>query len=138
MEGTMSAKSVASPTPLLSRPALWVAAWLVAWIGARIVLEIPESPTWARVAAALAPTPLAAAALLAILRGARELDELERRIQLEALATAFVLAMLLIMTLGLMELAVTLNRDDWSYRHVWAMLPMLYFAGLAFARRRYS
>lgn len=134
----MPAKPVASPTPLLARPVVWGAAWFAAWIGARIVLESPSVPTWARVAAALAPTPIAAMALLAILRGARELDELERRIQLEALAFAFVLAVLLIMTLGLMELAVTLNRDDWSYRHVWAMLPPMYFAGLVFARRRYS
>lgn len=77
-------------------------------------------------------------ALLTIIRGARELDELEKRIQLEALAFAFVLALLLIMTLGLMELAITLNRDDWSYRHVWAMLPMLYFGGVVIARKRYS
>ena len=134
----MSAKSVATPTPLLARPLLWGAAWLLAWFGARIALESTSVPTWARVAAALAPTPIAGMALLTIIRGARELDELEQRIQLEALAFAFVLAVLLLMTLGLMELAITLNRDDWSYRHVWAMLPMLYFAGLAFARRRYA
>ena len=134
----MSAKSIATSTPLFARPVLWVGSWFAAWIGARAVLESPSIPTWARIAAALAPVPLAAAALLTIVRGARELDELERRIQLEALATAFVLAVLLIMTLGLMELAVTLNRDDWSYRHVWAMLPMLYLAGMVFARRRYS
>ena len=134
----MSAKSVATPTPLLARPVVWGAAWFAAWIGARIVLENPSAPAWVRVAAALAPTPIAGMALLAIIRGARELDELERRIQLEALAFAFVLAVLLIMTLGLMELAITLNRDDWSYRHVWAMLPPMYFAGLVLARRRYA
>ena len=136
----MSTKSVATPTttPFFARPYVWGTAWFVAWIGARVVLESPSVPTWARVATALAPTPLAAAALLTIIRGARELDELERRIQLEALAFAFVLAVLLIMTLGLMELAITLNRDDWSYRHVWAMLPPLYFAGLVVARKRYS
>jgi hypothetical protein len=138
MEFFMSAKSVAGPTTMLARPAVWIAAWFAAWLGARVVLESQSAPTWVRVAAALAPTPIAGAALLSIIRGARELDELERRIQLEALAVAFVLAMLLIMTLGLMELAVTLNRDDWSYRHVWAMLPLLYLAGLTFARRRYS
>jgi len=134
----MSAKPVAAPTPLLSRPVLWIGAWFVAWIGARVVLESPSVPTWARLVAALAPAPLGAAALLTIVRGARELDELEQRIQLEALAIAFVLAVLLLMTLGLMELAVTLNPDDWSYRHVWAMLPMLYLAGFVFARRRYA
>ncbi len=133
----MSAKSAVSTTSLLSRPGIWVTAWFVTWLVARGVLE-STMPTWLRVVAALAPTPIAAAALVTIVRGARELDELEKRIQLEALAIAFVLAVLLIMTLGLMELAVTLNRDDWSYRHVWAMLPPLYFAGLVIARRRYS
>lgn len=134
----MSAKSLATRTPLLARPMLWGAAWFAAWIGARMVLESASVPPWGRVMAALAPTPIAGAALYTIIRGARDLDELEQRIQLEALAFAFVLAVLLLMTLGLMELAITLNRDDWSYRHVWAMLPMLYFAGLAFARRRYA
>jgi hypothetical protein len=102
------------------------------------VLESTTVPVWARVAAALAPVPLAAMALAMTIRGAREMDELERRIQLEALAIAFILALLLIMTLGLMELAITLNRDDWSYRHVWAMLPMFYFGGVVWARKRYS
>jgi hypothetical protein len=90
------------------------------------------------VVAALAPTPVAAGALLALIRSARDLDELEKRIQLEALGVAFVLAILLLMTLGLIELAIPLNRDDWSFRHVWAMLPMLYFGGLVMARRRYA
>jgi hypothetical protein len=133
----MTVKTVASPTPLLYRPGPWVAAWFATWIGARIVLE-SSAPTWLRVVAALAPAPIAGFALLAIIRGARELDELEQRIQLEALAFGFVLAVLLLMTLGLLELAVTLNRDDWSYRHVWAILPTLYFLGLVIARRRYS
>lgn len=133
----MSAKSV-TPAPLVARPMVWTVAWFAAWLGARIVLESPSVPTWARVVAALAPAPIAGMALLTIVRASRNLDELEQRIQLEALAFAFVLAVLLLMTLGLMELAVVLNRDDWSYRHVWAMLPALYFGGLALARRRYE
>lgn len=120
-----------------SHPGRWVVAWLVLWFGARFVLEA-GGPTWIRVVAALAPTPVAAGALLALIRSARDLDELEQRIQLEALGVAFVLAILLLMTLGLLELAIPLNRDDWSYRHVWAMLPMLYFGGLVMARRRYA
>ena len=134
----MAAKPVSTTTPLIAQPALWVAAWFAAWVVARIVLESSSVPAWARVAAALAPVPLAGAALLTIIRGARELDELEKRIQLEALAFAFVLTVLLLMTLGLLELAIALNRNDWSYRHVWAMLPMLYFGGVILARKRYS
>ena len=132
-----AAKSISNSTPLLARPVLWGAAWFIAWFVARALLE-SNVPTWARVVAALAPAPLAAAALYTIVRRARELDELERRIQLEALAFAFVLAVLLLMTLGLMELAVPLDRDDWSFRHVWALLPTLYFGGLVIARRRYA
>jgi hypothetical protein len=133
----MSAKSAHSPSSVLSRPGPWVGAWFATWFAARAILE-SSAPPWMRIVAALAPTPVAGVALLAIIRGARELDELEKRIQLEALAFAFVLAVLLLMTLGLLELAITLNRDDWSYRHVWAMLPMLYFGGLVVARRRYA
>ena len=136
----MSAKPTVTGTPssFFARPIVWGAAWFAAWIAARAILESDSVPIWVRVAAALAPVPLAGAALFTIIGGARELDELEQRFQLEALAFAFVLSLLLIMTLGLMELAVTLNRDDWSYRHVWAMLPLLYFGGLIVARKRDS
>ncbi|RIK73904.1 hypothetical protein DCC62_16355 [candidate division KSB1 bacterium] len=66
------------------------------------------------------------------------MDELERRIQLEALVIAFPLAILLIMTLGLLELAVPLSPENWSYRHIWPFLTMFYFIGLAIARKRYE
>jgi hypothetical protein len=134
----MSAKTAVRPSPLLNRPLVWVIAWFVSWVIARAVLENTSVPAWGRIAAALLPTPIAGMALFTVIRGARELDELEKRIQLEALAFAFLIAVLLLMTLGLMELAITLNRDDWSYRHVWGMLPTLYFAGLIIARRRYA
>jgi hypothetical protein len=65
------------------------------------------------------------------------MDELEQRIHLEALAVAFPLALILLMTLGLLELATKLPPEDFSYRHVWAFLPIFYFGGLALARRRY-
>jgi hypothetical protein len=133
----LSAKPAVSSNPILSRPGYWVATWFLTWVGARFLLE-GAVPAWARIVAALLPAPIAGVSLLMILRSARELDELEQRIQLEALAIAFVLALLLIMTLGLMELAVTLNRDDWSYRHVWAMLPLFYLLGLVITRRRYA
>jgi len=134
----MDAKTAAHPGSIITRPIFWTSAWVISWLGARVVLEATTLPTWVRVAAAIAPVALGAVALLTIVREARELDELEKRIQLEALAIAFLLSMLLIMTLGLMELAVTLNRNDWSYRHVWPMLFLFYVGGLVFARKRYS
>jgi hypothetical protein len=65
------------------------------------------------------------------------MDELERRIQLEALAIAFPIGSLLLMTLGLLQRVVTLSMEDWSYRHVWGFFPILYLFGLTISRRRY-
>jgi hypothetical protein len=114
-----------------------VALFLVAYMVARGLLETVTTPA-VRVAAALLPIPPFILWLILMVRGARELDELQRRIQLEALAFAFPLTLILLLTLGLLEIAIELNPDDWSYRHVWAMLPLFYFMGLALAKRRYE
>lgn len=111
---------------------------LVACLGARVAVEFAGLPLWARIAAAVAPVPLFVAWAAAFTRSVREeADELERRIQLEALAFAFACSFALLMGLGLLELVVRLPPQDLSYRHVWAMLPIFYFGGLALARRRY-
>jgi hypothetical protein len=118
-------------------PAL-AAVWVLAYFGARGVLEQADLTTGVRVAAALAPIPFFAACLVRMITGIRQLDELERRIHLEALAVAFPLGIVLLMTLGLLQRAVTLKFDDWSYGHVWPLMFTFYFLGLAFARRRYT
>ena len=46
--------------------------------------------------------------------------------------------MLLLTTLALMERAVALKFEDWSYAHVWIYLPVFYLGGLTLARRRYA
>jgi hypothetical protein len=121
-----------------ANPLIWAIVWLAFYFGARGILESSSLESWQRVIVALAPIPIAAITLATIVRGARQLDELELRIQLEALATAFLLAILFLMTLGLLQRAITLEFEDWSYAHVWAMLPTLYFLGLFLARRRYA
>ena len=71
------------------------------------------------------------------IRMLRACDELHQRIQLEALAVAFPLSILLIVTLGLLERVLVLPPGDWSFRHIWPVMIMFYFVGLAFARKRY-
>ena len=110
---------------------------LLSYVAARALLELVASPQ-VRVAAALLPIPFFALWLLTIVRGIRALDELERRIQLEAIAIAFPLTLILLLTLGLLEIAVTLPREDLSYRHIWSFLPLFYIFGLTIARRRYQ
>jgi hypothetical protein len=113
------------------------ALFAASYVGAAAALKSLEMSSGARIALALSPFPFFVAFLVAEIRVLRQVDELERRIQLEALAIAFPAAVLLLMALALLERAVPLSPQDWSYRHVWAFLPLLYFAGLGVARRRY-
>ena len=113
-------------------------AWALSFLAARLGLEATQFGSAGAVLLALLPVPFFAAFLVCLISGVRRSDELERRVQLEALAVAFPLTMLLLMLLGLLELATELNRDDCSHRHVWMFLPLLYFGGMALARRRYQ
>lgn len=112
--------------------------WFVAYWGARAVLENPDLAVGLKVAAALVPIPIFALFLLLFIRLIRSMDELERRIQLEALAIAYPLAVLLLMTLGLLQRAVHLPFEDWSYAHVWMYVVIFYFLSIPWVARRYQ
>lgn len=123
--------SVRLPTAVL------LAVWIGSYFGARALIPSLTEGSWARIGAAalpVVPTVVLVWHLAGVVRG---LDELHRRVHLEALAAAFVLAVVTLWTLGLLELAVVLDRENWSYRHVWALLPVYYFVGLAVSWRRY-
>ena len=113
------------------------AAFLVLFFGARLLLELDILATSLRIAIALAPLPAFACFLWLFVQSVSTADELERRIQLEALAIAFPLTISLIMTLGLLEIAVPLPPEDWSYRHIWPFIYVFYLFGLVKARKRY-
>lgn len=112
--------------------------WLLVYFTARGVLEANTLEKWVRVAVALAPIPVFAGFLVSFVRAIRSLDELERRIHLEAMAVAFPLGILLLQTLGLMQRAVALKFEDWSYAHVWIYLPIFYVLSLGVVRKWYT
>ena len=121
-------------TRLLIRGLLWVSIYLLS----RGLLEMVSGPAWTRIAIAMLPVPFFVWYLWTWFKGAKAMDELQRRIELEALGFAFPAAVVLLMTIGLLDVAITLPEDDFSLRNVWAMMPMLYYAGLWRAQRRYA
>lgn len=112
--------------------------WAITFIGARAVLEGSTVSGVGRVLLALVPLPFFIVALVGVIQRIRAMDELERRIQLEALAVAFPLSLVLLMTLALLEVAQPLDPRNWSYRHLWPFPILFYTIGLALARRRYQ
>ncbi len=112
--------------------------WILTYFVSRGVLETADLSSTARIVVALIPAIPFAAFLWLWITNIGQLDEMERKIQMEALAFAFPMAILLLMVLGLLQLAIPLSPEDWSYRHVWSFLPLFYFAGLALAWRKYK
>jgi len=112
--------------------------WLIAYFAARGLLESTSLDTWQRVTIALLPVPLFGAFLWSYVRVVRSMDELERKIHLEALGIAFCLGLLLLTTLALMQRAVNLRFEDWSYAHVWFYLPLFYFFSIPIVSKRYD
>lgn len=116
-----------------------VAIWAVVFLGARLALDKDlQLPAWAKVMAAIAPILPTALLLWVVVSAIRGLDELHRRVHLEALSIAFPLSILLLVTLGFLQLAIDLPAEDWSYGHVWPLLPAFYLVGLCVAWRHYK
>jgi hypothetical protein len=113
--------------------------WFLTYFGVRAAAESPNSFSKpALIAIVLVPVVPAALFLYFFIRDIRQMDELQRRIQLEALAFAYPLTLLLLMTLGLLQLVMDLNPADWSYRHVWQFVIVFYLFGVGLSVRRYQ
>ncbi len=111
----------------------------VVYIAARAVLKQPGLAPPLQTAAALLPLPFFLFFVYYEIRLIRRFDELDRKIQLEALAFAFPGIVVVLMTLGLLQTAgFSLSPEDWSYRHVWLLAMVFYVLGVGFARKRYQ
>jgi heme/copper-type cytochrome/quinol oxidase subunit 4 len=113
-------------------------AWFLSYLAVRMAVESAERFSRAAlIAIVILPVIPAGLFLYFFITDMRLKDELQRRIQLEALAIAYPLILLLILTLGLLQLAVNLNPADWSYRHLGPFVILFYVLGLWVSTRRY-
>jgi hypothetical protein len=84
---------------------------------------------------ALSPMLPAAATAWVVLRELRRIDELQRRVQFEALGFSFAGTAILTFSYGFLE---GLGYPRLSMFTVWPILAVLWVVGLALARRRYQ
>jgi hypothetical protein len=120
-------------TRLLVRGLLWISIYLLS----RGLLELTAFAPPVRVAIALLPLPFFVWYLWTWMKGVGEMDELQRRIELEALGFAFPATLVFLMKVGLMDLAIGIDPENFSLHNLWLMLPVLYYIGLWRAQRRY-
>jgi peptidoglycan/LPS O-acetylase OafA/YrhL len=112
--------------------------WGASFIGARLLLDQPDLGAGTRALLAFGPTLPFVGFLIGAVGMSREVDEMERRVQVEALANAFGLTLLLIATLALAQRAGFAKYEDFSYGHILPMLLLFYLGSMVFARRRYT
>jgi len=107
--------------------------FVLAYFGARLVLKLPEAGAALKVAAAVVPAMAFLWFAWSFVHLMRKLDELQRRIQLEALAIAYPLAIAIVMMISLFQKAGYLEWEP-----MWSYLPITYYLGLFIAQRRYQ
>ena len=105
---------------------------LVLVVSVALIQRDPQSP-W-RYALAVAPVVPAFFALLAFIRFLGRMDELQRRIQLEAIGLSFAATSMLTFTYGFLE---DVGFPSLSYGWILPLMVMLWGLGLALASRRY-
>lgn len=97
-----------------------------------IINRFPAAP-W-RYAVVLVPIVPLAFVARAVVGFLRETDELQRRMQLEALGFAFGVGSVITFAVGLLQI-VGLPTLSWMF--VWPVFAVLWVLGLALAKRRY-
>ena len=84
---------------------------------------------------ALLPMLPAVGVIIAVIRHLKRIDELEQRIQLEALAIAFMATAFITFGYGFLE---NVGFPHISWFAVWPIMVVLWIIGQAIARRRYG
>lgn len=109
-------------------------AYAVTLIVAMLLIQAHPNAAW-RAPVAVAPVIPIAFALVAVIRAFGRMDELQRRIQLDAVGSAFGATAIITFTYGFLEVA---GFPQMSYLWVLPLMMVLWAIGLGIATRRYA
>lgn len=119
---------------------VWVyaAVWVVSYVGSLFALKSLNIPTAAGIVLTVVTVMAFGLFVYKYYRSIFFMDEVHVKIHMEAIVIAFSLGLLLLMTLGLVDLFVDLNPEDWSYRLLVPILIAFYLMGYFISTRKYS
>lgn len=122
---------------LSDRVPVYAFIWAGSYIGSLGAMKTLELSPAVGIMLTLVPAIAFALFLYKFYRSLYFMDEVQIKIQMEAVVVAFALALFTIMTLGLIDLAVELQPEDWSYRFLVPLFVAYYFIGLFISKRKY-
>jgi NAD/NADP transhydrogenase beta subunit len=122
---------------LRNRVLVYAIIWCLSYVGSIFAMKSLELPLEAGIALTIITVLAFATLIYKYYKSIYFMDEVHIKVQMEAVVIAFSLGLLLILTLGLLELFVKLNNEDWSYRHLVPYFFIFYFIGLFFSKRKY-
>ncbi len=111
--------------------------WLLVAIACGWGLRHLEPGPALRLVLALLPVIPGLVYLALVFRSIRAMDELEHRIQFEAVSFAFLGSLVVSLTYGMLQKSGFFRNWPWDWEGIWLMLMVLWAAGYFRARRRY-
>ena len=123
---------------LNDRVLIYAILWCLSYVGSLFAIKSLQIPIEASVVLTFISVLAFALFIYKYFRSIVFMDEVQVKIQMEALVLAFALGLLLVMTLGLIDLFLVLNPEDWNYRFLVPIFIAFYFLGLFTAKRKYN
>ena len=123
---------------LNDRVLIYAVIWCLSYVGSLFALKTLDLPK--EVGIVLTSVTVLAFVLFIYkyYRSIFFMDEVQVKIQMEAVVIAFSMGLTLLITLGLLDLFISLSKDDWSYRHLVPIFVASYFFGLFISKRKYN
>ena len=111
--------------------------WIITYLVCLLIVKKLLLPKWAGLSLALIPAVAFAMFIYRYIKKISSMDEVEIRIQFEAVVWGFSLALLLPMILGSLNLVIILNNKNWDYLSLVNYFVLFYFIGLIISQRKY-
>ena len=120
------------------RVVFFAALWFISYTVCLLTIKKASPDTTIGIILSFIPVVTFGLFIYSIIKGVASMDEVQVRVQMEAVVIAFSLALLSLMTLGLLDLVITLKKEDWGYRHLFPYFTLFYFIGLLISKRKYD